>query len=320
MTTKTLSLFECKGGVFVDLIRSFEVLDQIVPAYLERKALFQWKHRDGAPQNIFRPKNLPVGGVRHARWLFFAAMTDRREESKMVYQGHARVWEKYAGLLYDNQVWKLSATDIEKILRENGGFGMAKTSSQVWIENSATLFKQFDGDPRRLFEGRTVDDIMELKKKKKWNIPGFGPKIVSLLAMFYVEAGMIEQSFDAFPVDVHVQRISLSTGIVKIKKDTGNVNMELALRPLLTSICHERGWNIVDASHALWLLGNSLCSNCSRTSASKLYCPAYDLCGGPFESKRYFTEGKWDPYLQSPPGDRRTWSLPKIEDGLFSTL
>lgn len=321
MMTKTLSPFESKGGLIINPSRAYEVLDQIVPAYLQRKLLFRWKHRDIAPQNVFRPEALPFGSLRHARWLFFAAMTDRREQSQAIYSGHSRLWEQYADQLYDNPTssnW--SAEDIEKLLRKNGGFGMVKTSSQVWVENSATLFEQFGGDPRKLFEDRTVDDILRLKKKKKWKIPGFGPKIISLLAMFYVEAGIIKQAFDAFPVDVHVQRISLSTGIVKIKKDAQNENMELALRPLFTKICHNRGWDIVDVSHAVWLLGNNLCTGCSLTSAARSYCPAYSLCSGPFESKSYFRKGKWDPNRQRPKGDKRIWILPTPEGGLFSIL
>lgn len=316
--TSTTSPFEGKGGVTVDPARAYAVLDEIVPAFLERRHLYRYHHLEQAPQHVYRPIELTVGSVEHARWLFFAAMTDRREQSFMVYRGHRALWEKHADWLYNNPLARtVTPADIKPILAEQG-FGMAGTAARIWGPNSTTLFTWLSGDPRKLYEGKSINQIVS---EKRWlGLPGFGPKILSLLAMFLAEAEMITLPEDAFPIDVHVQRISLSTGIIKMKGATANTYLEQALRPLLTNIIQDRDWNMVDVAHALWLLGSRMCTNCSLHSLASSFCPAYSFCKGPFSSELYFSKGKWDPDAQSPTGDKRTVLLPDFAGSLYENL
>lgn len=313
--TSTTSPFEGKGGVIVDPARGRKVLVPIVTAYLKRQKLYRYIHWEDAPQNVYLPENIKRGSVEHARWLFFAAMSDRREQSKMVYQGHRGLWEKHADLLYNNPLSEeMTDEQVGKLIKPHG-FGMWSVTAKHWVANSHLLFNRFLGDPRFIYEGRTINDIV--REKKYWKLSGFGPKILSLLAMFYAESEMIELPEDAFPIDVHVQRIALSTGIIQIKKTTTNVYLEAELRPLLREICREKKWSMVDVAHALWFLGNQMCTECSTCSLATAFCPAYGLCGGPFESKRYFTEGKWDPDAKRPTGDKRSQVVPSFEGSLF---
>lgn len=314
----TTALSEGDGGVMVDPARAHEILDALMADYVGRKRLFTYTHRVDAPQTIYRPQAMVVGSLEHARWLFFAAMTDRREISAMVYKGHQKFWTNHADLLYNNSIaGKFDESGLEAILRK-GGFGMPNTSARDWLKCSDTLFTKLEGDPRLIYADRSIDDIVRLKKKEL-PLSGFGPKILSLLAVFYAELDLIEMPRDAFPVDVHVQRFALSTGILKITKKTPNSHLERVLRPLLTSICNERNWPVVEVSHAIWFLGNKLCTGCARSSLAEVFCPARTFCGGPFETKGYFTQGMWDHAAQSPVGNQRTFGFPSADMNLFST-
>lgn len=87
-----------RNGVKVDSVLAHELLDQLMDNYLRRQALYRHVHQLNAPQTTFRPEGLEVGSVEHARWLFFAAMTDRREQSSQVYKGHGALWGEHPEL------------------------------------------------------------------------------------------------------------------------------------------------------------------------------------------------------------------------------
>lgn len=299
--TSTTSPFEGRGGVIVDPARGRAVLVPIVTAYLKRKKLYNRVHReDDAPQLVHLPTDIVRGSTEHARWLFFAAMSDRREQSKMVYRGHKKLWEDHADLLYNQPLPEsFTANNVGNLLKPHR-FGMWRVTSEHWVINSRILFDRFFGEPRFIYEGKTINDIV--KDKKLVKLPGFNVKILSLLAMFYDEAGIIKAPEDAFPIDLHIQRIALSTGIVTITKETTNVYLEEALRPLLVEICRERKWSMVDAAHSLWFLGNKLCTRCPKSADPIVLCPAYDVCGGPFNSAEYSAKGKWHPNSALPKG------------------
>lgn len=303
------------GRVRVDPARAYELLDSLMDAYLRRQGLYQHVHRVDAPQTTQRPGDIKVGSVEHARWLFFAAMTDRRDLSSLVYARHRKMWEEYADILYNKSLDLFTTREIVLELLKDHEFSMPDTSADSWVACSGTLFDKLGGDPTVIYQGNSIDDVVRLKKRT-WDLPGFGSKILSLLAIFYAENDMIETPPDAFPVDVHVQRFALSTGILTLKQPERNTTLEGILRPLLSEVCRIRGWTAVDLSHAIWFLGNKLCTACSKSVQSELYCPVLQDCDGPFSTKDYFKKGLWDPASRRPKGWQREpgW-LPKDLDG-----
>ncbi len=314
----TQTTYPSKGarGVIVDPARAHEVLSMLMSDYFAHKRLFTYTHRANAPQTVHRPPQMEVGSIDHARWLFFAAMTDRRDVSTRVYRGHRNLWETDANFLYNAPIARgIDQPTLHALLRSRG-FGTS-TTARDWLQCSATLFTWLHGDPRLMYKDRTIDDIVRMKSKG-WQLSGLGPKILSLLAVFYAELEMIVMPTDAFPVDVHVQRFALSTSIIRIEKNTSNSHLEHVLRHLFAGICNEREWPVVEVSHAIWFLGNKLCTKCSRNSHAEVFCPARSLCGGPFETKAYFKRGKWDHDVRSPVGSLRGFGFPEVTDGLFS--
>lgn len=166
-----------------------------------------------------------------------------------------------------------------------------------WGRRAKTLWHTWKGDPFRMYESGTIDSVMAWKGAQKDDpIPGIGPKIASLIAIFFEEIGM-DAVPDAFPVDVHVQRFALALGLVSLKRIDPILNetLEQILRPALSELCREEGWSRIALSHAIWFRGNRGCTNCSRTLHAELSCPVYVDCGGVLASKSYFRMGLWLP-------------------------
>lgn len=190
-------------------------------------------------------------------------------------------------------------TEIARILKKQR-VGVPGQSAAYWPRVARTFYSTFHGDPVEMFRRfATISDILAAKNSKNGDhldIPGFGPKILSLLALFYAELGLIEMPADAIPIDVHLQRISEALGVIRFIGTGAPTNemFEDALRLLFCEICHENDWSAMDMSHALWFNGKHLCTNCSANKAVELYCPMYSVCEGTLITKSYFLKGRWD--------------------------
>lgn len=279
--------------ITVDKARAVLVLRPLYEAFVNQRQLFAHISREvHAPQRRFFPEGVQEGGLDHRRWLFFAAMTDRREVSWRVYESHARLWVKEQKL-YSEHVLGMSSIGIAKLLAGEN-IGSPAQSARYWPRSAETLFGSFGGDPLSMYQQfGSVQEILAFKKRGG-SLPGFGPKILSLLAMFYAELGLMVMPLDAFPVDVHVQRFAISTGVIMAEVPLVNEQVESALRPLLCEICIEEGWNPLLLSHAIWFLGNQCCSGCYRNRAVEFLCPSYEMCGGSISTLTYFRRGTWD--------------------------
>ncbi len=96
---------------------------------------------------------------------------------------------------------------------------------------------------------------------------------------------------DAFPVDAHVQCFAISTGIISGCGKALNEDVEKALRPFLCQIVLEEGWSALELSHAIWFLGNRLCSGCYCSVVPQVFCPSYGHCEGSISTTTYFRRG-----------------------------
>lgn len=308
-TTKSRS----DSPVVVDKERARHVLRPLYRAFMERKMLFAHVTREAdAPQRRFFPEGAPRGSVEHNRWLFFATMTDRRQVSDRVYENHVWLW-KNAPELYSEKVLNMPLVKITDLLRVIS-VGVPTQSAKYWPRSARTLFHCFNGDPLEMYRRfGSVNDIL-LFKKEGGDLPGFGPKILSLLALFLEELGLMTMPRDAFPVDVHAQRFAVSTGVVRSSSYVvTNEQMERVLRPLFCEICTEERWKPLELSHAIWFLGNRCCNGCYANAAMELLCPAYAKCNGSISTLSYMRLGTWD--MTAPrhrKGGVRMFSLPPL--------
>lgn len=304
-----------KEGPRLHPARARRVLRAIYAAYANQTGLFAFVGRKDAPQTRFLPADIERNSPEHLAWLFFAALTDRRDESENVYAGHRKLWNE-ARHLYTPLVQMVPYAELKEVL-EGARISMPNTSARSWLACARTLYAELKGDPRLLYRSGNIDTIVARKRSDKnrdgaLDLPGYGPKLLSLLAVFFVEIGALQEvPRNTFPIDLHVQRLALSTGIVTGRGSAENAALESRLRPLFYRIAREEGMPILELSHALWLLGNRVCNRCSYRRDAAHVCPSYELCGGAPPTRSYFKKGRWD--LEAPRyrrGGENGFSLP----------
>ena len=267
------------------------VLRSLYEAYMEERLLYAHVVRSDAPQTRHLPESIVRGGEDHLRWLFFAALTDRRDSSENVYAAHKRLYIRYP-ILYFREVMISTEEEIKKILVAEQ-VSMPGTSARNWLACADTLYGKFGGDPLRMYESGNISGA--LLSKKEFPLPGYGAKLLSLLALFFHEVGALEKlPENTFPIDLHVQRIALATGIIRGKGNVRNDMLENVLRELFSQIAEEEGWDVLELAHALWFLGNRLCTGCSRSSKALHFCPVYEQCRGAIPTRSYFKKGLWE--------------------------
>ncbi|MDP3958214.1 MAG: hypothetical protein Q8Q36_01985 [bacterium] len=283
-----------------DRDRAEQVMEAAHAAYHARTHLYLRVHglNGDAPQRKYRPEGVVRGSPDDLIRLYFATLTDRRQLSAEVYKAHVRLWQSHEWLYREDVLALKECETLEKILREEKA-GTPKESAKTWLPCAETLYSTFGGDPRKLFAGGSISAALEWKygeekKRKRDPLPGFGPKILSLLAIFYEELGAIQSLPDAFPVDMHIQRIFISTGAVSAPGIEKSAGLAEFLRFRLCEICSERKWKPLELSQAFWFLGNQTCTRCYLLKDAHLRCPVYEECGGAIESRSYFKRGEWD--------------------------
>lgn len=276
----------------VDEERACEVMARLYNAFRsgpivrERDAV-QWKHI---------PKGVKGGSQLWQQWIFFATMTDRRELSDAVYASHAVMWHEHPEL-YLPVVIGIPPEEIEQILRQYK-VGCPRDSARYWPRCAQTLFNDFGGDPRRMFKlGNTtpIEDILVFKDQFPGGdpLPGFGAKISSLYALYLAERGVIKMPEDAFPVDVHVMRFVISTGIVHGTGVIENQQLGSIIRKLLCRVVKRLRISPIELSHAIWFRGNQSCTRCYKVTAMPKLCPVYNDCGGAIQTLPSREDGVW---------------------------
>lgn len=287
----------------IDYERAQEVLAALYAAEKERVGLYQVIAREThAPQWAAIPSGMERGSLLHRLYLAIVTMTDRRSVSADLYDGHSKLWLE-CPWLYTERAVDVDANFLVPLL-EVYRIGMPETNAKHWGRVMRTIFHKLHGDPLNIYaiEDACIDKIVRLTEKKVerggWDLPGFGPKILSLLALFYAELDLMPMPPDAFPVDVHVQRFFLLTGIIS-SKETGDVHvrnstLEKIIRRTICKIANENGWSRIDLSHAIWFLGNQLCGSCHDKKGIIHTCPvAAKYCMGGFATRSYFQQGVW---------------------------
>ncbi len=266
-------------------------------AYQTHTHLFTNVHamNGDAPQHKYLPADVSKGSPEHILFLFGATMLTYRSLSEMGFKQAVNLYEQKL-YLFSRRAFDLSEKELYGIFKEVG-FVHPSQVAKNWPRVVGELFQSYGGNPLAIFEkGVTIDGVVELKKGPKGTMlfPGFGPKLFSLLAIFYEELGVMPHVRGAFPVDLHVQRIFISSDVI-----TGVGVMDAAviaefIRVRLSELCYELNIKPLDLSHALWFLGNKLCTKCDKVKGIKSGCPVENMCAGGIPSLSYNKTGKWN--------------------------
>lgn len=259
---------------------------------------------------------LEPGTLAHIVWLWFATLTDRREDSMQVYKAHCRIYADHPEF-YTQDVLAIPPEKFKALLEGNSGktkrykIGSPSQSSDYWLICARTLFEEFDGDPIKLLKhaGWSVEKVYAWKHAQKKPvekggrgydpIPGWGRKLLSLFFLYLSEFGYPLPE-DAFASDVHAQAIVIQIGALKYSDRESIVSSTLAemIRVFVTEYCRKKKYDVLLFAHASWLLGSNLCDQCSKSREAPLLCPIYKECSGRVDTSYYWKKGMWPKELQ----------------------
>ena len=244
-----------------------------------------------------RPADIIRGSDELAIWLFFSLLGDRLQRTEDVYRDHAQLWRNQPWL-YRREALKTSWQDVARVLIQEG-IGLPVETAKRWVPCLRALYELFGGDPRSIFSEGSIDLTLALKKELKRQtgtdqLLGYGPKLLSLLALYLKDAGALGTVAGAFPVDVHFQRLLIITGGVQGRGIIRCNWLAEEARPRLWRMCADNGWRPLAVAQASYTLGSTLCVRCSQTTDIHLRCPVYKLCGGKLPSANYGRRGIWD--------------------------
>lgn len=278
-----------------DKKRAEEILGIIYEAHMAHTHLFRWVHANNgsAPQQKYIPAGVEKRSLEHQRFLFFCSLMTYSSQSE---QGVKQCVKVYAGWpeLFNKKVDGM--TVLKDIFKANG-FIYPNAIAQRWHGSNRTLFKKYEGEPLKIFyKKNSINEVLLEKAVKGKNLlPGFGPKIFSLLALWYEELGLVSLA-DAFPCDLHVQNECLGLDIATSSetrfRTTGFAEF---LREKISEVCREKGFKPLLLSHAMWFLGSLICIKCKKKPfQAKDFCPVYSFCSGRVSTRLYRSKGEWD--------------------------
>lgn len=272
-----------------------QLMERLLGAFERGFGIHRFRPESYAPQHLFVPEGMKRGSKEWCRWLARAAGTDFRTQSMTHYKRHAALQAKHPPLYTKAAAGYLPAI-VGGILRAEG-FSKYEFMARSLPILAGTLVREFGDDPVNLYRGGSIDSVMLFKRQfKKENgyegIPGFGPKIASLYAIFLEEEKLVRVE-DALPVDVWVQQIFLATGIITLHRPERGTDLENEIRLFLCDLCARRGWDRIALSHALWLLGNKGCESCHSFPDMEVACVLWSHCRGKAESDSYRLQGLW---------------------------
>lgn len=262
------------------------VLNELMDAYDDGAYPFVAGVMDGPQDDSQLPPNLPRGGIEEANYLFalcyyMLGATD----SNTIAKGIAKLYEQHADTLFN---WGVAATlspdYIGRCLAEAGANFRSSEDEvpQDWVYNAQKLVADYGGDVRNVFaeaRGSWRQLYRLLINTKHGGFMGYGPKMASMLAFFFMRNNVVPYFMVPPQVDFHVMRVFWSNNLVLVFNQLDQEVQVLrsheinrfgdAVRTELEHyLLHTRKeWTGV--SEALWVLSRTLCSDCPSNSMSR---------------------------------------------------
>ena len=255
----------------VDASRAEVVLGKIWERYLTGEYPYN-RASTMLPQN-YVPARLPRGGEEEAWYWMVVCLwmrggvnsTDSAKQLSQLYDFCA----KRRGLnpFIPAQAARMSETQIINLLKKVG-LGMHQ-SSPAWAENARRLMQIWDGSVLAIFEGVTSYEIAwpRLIQDNGTGFVGFQHKMACMILYFLMEAGLIKGFPFPPPVDFHLQRVAIATGILR-RSDGGSQiaytekefdAVQSLLRDLFLEYELRHGLDGNRFTDSLWILSRTLC-------------------------------------------------------------
>lgn len=277
--------------------RAEEILSVVYACYLNGSHLYRYYHakNGSAPQHKHIPTSIKKRSAEHQIFLFFASILTYHSQSEMGFQQCLKLYDEWPEF-FRPDVCRKSPHKLQ-IAFKKVGFIYPNEAARRWFFSAKGLFEEYDSNPLMIFKNGSIDDALKRKVRGNKNLlPGFGPKLLSLLALFYEELNLLNALPDAFPCDIHVQAQCIGLDIAKSQEKIFRTDpFAEFLRKNISGVCRNKNISALDLSHALWFLGNRLCMYCKKKkTTSEKFCPIFKYCSGRISTISYRRKGLWD--------------------------
>lgn len=262
--------------------------------------------RNDMPEDIM-PKGVVRGSIEHLMFITLTVAIDYQRDALVLWNASRKTFEdSETRYLFDPK--DLQETPFKKIIEDMQKYGLSKKPQKdayIWKTIGVTFYKKWNGDPRNFLQSCNWDAPKILERLKKDNHlynsqwkPDYlylrGDKIGPLwLRMLRDNVGITElENLDEvpIPVDIHVARSTLTTGVVR-GQFKGNLNdlFKYIRKAWFKSV---KGLNVknrpmiaLDIDEPLWHLSKYGCAKRDKNTGN---CPFYHRC----EIKEFCIKGR----------------------------
>jgi len=262
--------------------------------------------RTDMPEDIM-PNGVARGSLEHIFFITLTVSIDYQRDAPSLWASSRKTFEDpETRYLFNPKL--LNETPFDKIIEDMQKYGLSKKPQKdayIWRTVGITFYKKWEGNPcnfledcnwdsRRILE-RLKDDTHIYNGRKVPDYPYLrGPKIGPLwLRMLRDNVGITQlRNLEKvpIPVDIHVARATLSTGIVRGQfrgrlDEVFEYIRKAWFESVTVVIIKNRPMIALDLDEPLWHLSKYGCSNRDKTTG---YCPVFHRC----EAREFCIRGK----------------------------
>jgi len=258
------------------------------------------------PEDIL-PEGIHKGSLEHLMFITLTVSIDYRRDAMVLWENSRKTFEDIeTRYLFDPK--SVYESPIDKILDDMQKYKLSikpKKDAVIWSRNAISFFKKWDGDPRnflkdcdwdsliipiRLKNDYYVSDGKLIKDYKYLGGDKIGPLWIKMLRDNFGISNLSNLNKVPIPVDIHVARATLATGIVKgdFKGDLANLFKyvrEAWFESVRDLKIEDRPMIALDMDEPLWHLSKNGCTKRNKTTKD---CPEYDKC----EVNEFCVDGK----------------------------
>jgi len=259
-------------------------------------------YRSFCNSNVQMPEDLVPEGVKrgsldHIMFITLTVSIDYQRDADQLWTASRATFEDPSTcyLYRPSSLYNVPAATVAADMQEHGLSKKTRKDPYIWRTVSTSFYKKWDGDPRKFLEDSNWDAPTVLRRLKtdrhlergRWK-PDYpylrGDKIGPLwLRMLRDNVGLRElRNLDRvpIPVDVHVARATLATGVVRGTFDGTFPGLYAYVRRAWfegTKGLHVSGKQIIslDLDEALWHLSKYGCSGRDPETGD---CPSSNVC------------------------------------------
>lgn len=258
------------------------------------------------PEDII-PKGIEKGTLEHILFITLSVSLDYQRDAPALWASSRKTLEDPATrYLFDPK--SLHENSLDKVLKDMQKYKLSKKpqkDAEIWRTVGDSFYSKWAGDPRKFLQDCNWDSTIILDRLKKdghlnnnKQVPDYpylrGSKIGPLwLRMLRDNAGisnLVKLEKVPIPVDIHVARATLATGIIKGKGVIGFKELFEQIREAWSESVKylkikNRPMIALDIDEPLWHLSKYGCTNRDKITGN---CPVQNRC----EARDFCVNGK----------------------------